>query len=134
MAGVDIRVGGSGLERMRALAADFKAAPLKMRREAYAALGRAAQPLGDLARQSAAETLPRGGGLAADVSKGMKIRVQSRFGANPRIKLVASQASTASSIFKKARRKSVRATRKRQEAWRVRQEVERRQRMSTPKG
>ena len=111
----DLRI--VGVEKMSAVTAALKAAPKELRRSVYASLGRAAKPLGELARDEARSVLPSG--LGGEIADSMKIRAVVRFSANPRVTLKATATSAATSAFRKQKTRHIRKLRKRQKAWRA---------------
>ena len=112
-----VQVRGPGNDQLRHIRAGLKTAPKDLKRETYAALQRLAKPLTEAARQGARDHLPRAGGLAERVASST-IRATVTAGANPDLKLKATQTGVAAARFKKARAADVRKTRKRQKAFR----------------
>lgn len=111
-----VRVSGPGNDQLRHIRAGLKTAPKELKRETYRALQRLAKPLSDAARQGARDSLPRSGGLAERVAQAT-IRSTVTSGANPDLKLKATQTSASAARFKKARAADKRATRRRQRRW-----------------
>jgi hypothetical protein len=77
-----------GADEFKKLSADLKAAGRKdLRSELFKGINRAAKPLRAAAKDGAAKGLPQRGGLAASVSKGLRITVSKTTGRNPGIRL-----------------------------------------------
>ena len=111
-----VQVAGPGNDQLRRIRAGLKGASKETKREIYRSLQRLSKPLAEAARQGARDTLPKSGGLA-DYIAGATIRATVTAGANPDLKLKATQVSQASKAHRKARAADKRKVRKRAKAW-----------------